>query len=131
MKEPVLCIHVVIDGTYTVKENDRTASMVTFHGYADCENFCGRILPGAVDTQYCDGQDFTLSARYILEGRDRDGKSCRIFIENNGSRGADGKLITKPVVITDSEALSWLSTADLYGTVNDEDGGVRIDIYKS
>ena len=131
MKEPVLCIHVVIDGTYTVKGHDRTANIVLFHGYADCANFCGQILPGAADTQYCGGQGFTLSARYILEGTDSDGEGCRIFIENNGRMDDEGNIVTKPVVITDSKALSWLCTADLYGTVNDEDGGVRIDIYKS
>jgi hypothetical protein len=59
--------------------------MILFHGDADCDNFHGKVLPGGVDTQVqYQGEKRSLSARYILEGTDIDGCSCRIFVENEG-----------------------------------------------
>ena len=76
-----------------------------------------------------DGAATVLSARYILEGVDRDGKDCRIFIENNGSAAENGDMHTTPMIITDSSALSYLETERLSGTIEPWEKGVIIHIF--
>ena len=86
---------------------------------------------GGVDTQKQFGDGVrTLSARYILEGEDYTGKHCHIFIENNGSF-QDGTIKIKPMIFTDSKALSWMMTADMIGTVTGAPNGVRIAFFQA
>ena len=76
MKE-VLTIQVSTWQMIEVKGKTAEAGMILFDGFCDCENFKGRILPGGVDTQksfYPEAR--SLSARYILEGTDRNGKNA-------------------------------------------------------
>lgn len=130
MKE-VLTVHVRITDIQKVDGGESTVQMIAFEGGSDCENFKGRILPGGVDTQKItpDGE-CVLSARYMLEGVDREGHSCKVFIENNGKTRTGEDIITSPVIRTDSKALSYLETADLYGTIEPCEGGVIIHIFE-
>ncbi len=94
---------------------------VLFDGTASGEAFRGRILPGGVDTQI-ENPDGTgsLSARYILEGTDQEGRACRMYIDNKAGLGED---VTYPSCYSDSPALYWLKEATLRGRmVNDGDG---------
>ena len=127
----VLTINVTIDDSHDVSGEAGNARMISFHGESKCDNFTGKILPGGVDTQkyYASGEK-TLSARYILEGKDYTGESCRIFIETNGSIADDGTITTKPVVFTDSKALKWLETANLTGSVEGTRNGVKITFWE-
>lgn len=133
MEKPILVIDVLLDEIFNVEGTVGKATMILFHGSCDCENFKGRILPGGVDTQKeAAGEPRFLSARYILEGKDCDGKECHIFIENNGETAplsGDGVIHTKPIIYTDSEALKWMETADIRGTVTGAPGGVTISLY--
>ena len=130
MAKEELTINVRITGVNEVKGHAGTARMILFDGDAHCDNFNGKILPGGVDTQKdITGEPFKLSARYVLEGTDFEGKECHIFIENNGEVGKDGSLHTVPKVITDSDALSYLENKELFGTIEDIEGGVRIHIF--
>ncbi len=131
MKE-ILTINVNLTDIYEVKGKTAEAVMINFGGDAKSEFFEGVILPGGVDTQ----KEFyperrTLSARYILEGKDMEGEKCRIFIENNGTAD-ENKFVheTTPRIITDSKALSWMETATLKGTLEPKEGGVIIHIFK-
>ena len=117
MESPELVIDVLIDACYTVESGDNGANMITFHGSLDHPAFKGDIMPGGVDTQRKRGDEFTLSARYIIKGKDASGKDASIFIENNGTAGPDGELTTVPTVLTDCEALKYLETAELYGKI--------------
>ncbi len=134
MGELVLTIDVALDNFLEVKGTRGQAAMILFHGKSECDNFTGEILPGGVDTQKQEaGAPRLLSARYILEGTDCEGQRCRIFIENNGeieNPESGETIITKPVIYTDSAALKWMETADLYGTVEGTEGGVVISFYK-
>lgn len=129
--QEILTIQVCIKEVMEVKGIAAEAAMITFEGTCDCENFTGKILPGGVDTQ----KEFypkarMLSARYMLEGVDKEGKECHIFIENNGTANADGIVEkTVPKIITDSECLSWMETADLSGTITTWEKGVMIHIF--
>ncbi len=94
---------------------------ILFDGEAKGSVFQGKILPGGVDTQIIapDGSG-TLSARYMLEGVDRCGNSCRIYVDNHCSLGDE---ITSPRCYSDSPELQWLQNAALKGRmINDEDG---------
>ena len=132
MSEAVLTIDVVLDEIIEVKGDAGQAAMILFHGDCDCDSFKGRILPGGVDTQKeATGEKRLMSARYVLEGVDKDGENCRIFIENNGICEIPGEDVkTTPVIYTDSNALKWLETAQLYGTVQGSPTGVQISFYK-
>ena len=129
--QEILTIQVRTTEFLDVKGSRAEALMITFNGTCDCENFKGKILPGGVDTQ----KEFypeprTLSARYMLEGVDREGKACHIFIENNGVASEKGMVEkTTPRIITDSECLNWMETADLSGTITPWEKGVIIHIF--
>jgi len=128
MKE-VLTLDVRITDTFRVEGTDSSAQMVMFEASCDCENFKGKTMPGAVDTQRLLPENIlSLSARYILEGVDRDGNDCRIFIENNGQAPLGAQMKTSPRVITDSKALAFLEKEELAGLVEPSADGVIIHI---
>ncbi len=111
----VLRIYIKQTGNCQVCGHKAFINMVLFEGECDCENFKGRVLPGGVDTQrYYEEGKGCLSARYMLEGVDKAGKPCKIFIQNEGEHD-NGFLPTTPKIYTDSEQLSWLEDADLTG----------------
>lgn len=125
-KNRILTVDVILDASYRIEEK---VQMILFHGSASGPYFSGEILPGGVDTQKkdADGKWF-LSARYMLKGRDAKGNPAQIFIQNDGT-DADGKLRTKPAVLTDDPELLWMETAELYGEVAPTPDGVRILIF--
>ncbi|MCR5581698.1 MAG: DUF3237 domain-containing protein [Pseudobutyrivibrio sp.] len=123
-----LTITVELGEILDVKGFSGSARMINFTGYCRCDNFTGDIMPGGVDTQRdLDGR-FTLSARYMLKGVDRAGQECSIFIENNGE-GDISEGYTRPCILTDSEALKYLETASLKGTIEPWEKGVIIHIF--
>ena len=130
MKE-VLRVTVTLGKILRVDGTSRSACMIPFSGVAQGPWFQGTILPGGIDTQtLAQGKMLSMSARYMLEGKDDRGKPCRLFIENNGTEEADGSIHTKPVIITDSASLSWMESANLYGTVEGTEENVIIHIFQ-
>lgn len=128
MKE-VLTVNVHITGVEEVKGQSGEACMIFFDGMAEGSGFSGKIGPGGCDTQQqAYGQARFLSARYTLLGTDGEGKSCKVFIENNGSFDSSGNIVTHPKILTDSENLSWLEKTSLTGTIEGQEGGVIIHI---
>ena len=127
----ILTIDVLLKEFNEVKGHKGEALMILFDGYCHSEIFDGVILNGGVDTQKQDaGSNLrTLSARYILQGKDFEGKECRIFIENNGMSDGD-RFTTTPKILTDSEALKELEDTDLVGSISstDEEGHIQIHI---
>ena len=85
--------------------------MIPFGGTVEGELFNGRILPGGVDTQIVDQNGIRhMSARYMLEGVDKTGEQCRIYVDNNG--WFCGEMVmpfkTIPTFFTNSKALAVL-----------------------
>ncbi len=122
MKE-ILTIHIHMEETISIHGNTSDVTAIHFTGYAEGDYFNGTVLPHGIDFQKIKpGSSPELSARYLLEGTDCDGKPCRIAIENNGSSDENGVVRTKPFLVTDSRALAWMETAELTGTITNEDG---------
>ncbi|HKM21109.1 MAG TPA: DUF3237 family protein [Lachnospiraceae bacterium] len=130
MKE-LLYVEVKLDEINGFESDDKAVTMILFHGEAKGEYFTGTILPGGVDTQIREDGVNHLSARYILEGTDCQNQPCKIFIENNGvpDPHTEGRFITVPKIITDSQALKWFETTHLSGEVIATDEMVMIKIY--
>lgn len=120
--ETLMEIQVSLCGTDSI---DSKVVMIPFSAKTDGAYFTGATTTNGVDTQIADSKGgFSLSARYMLKGKDYTGKDCGIFIENNG-RSLDDCV---PFVRTDSEALSFLERADLRAKVRPVDGGVTVHV---
>ena len=121
----LLVIDVACDAPLTVRGNTRDIAVIPFGGTASGPYFHGGITGPGVDTQRI-GKDgaAVLSARYMLEGEDADGRPCRIFIENNGSFEAG----FRPTVVTDSPLLAEWEQLPLAATVTGIPGGVQVRI---
>ncbi|MBR4409442.1 MAG: DUF3237 family protein [Bacteroidales bacterium] len=122
----VLTIKIDIAGAQTVTADSLSITMIPFSGTVDCPNFKGEVLPTGVDTQVGKPTGRTLSARYMIKGKDIKGEDCTIFIENNGDMG---EKYTRPFIVTDSKALSFLNNALLLGQLDFTSGGLTIRIY--
>ena len=85
----------------------------------------GKTVANGVDTQITTADGFSLSARYMLEGKDRKGVRCRLFIENNGT-SLDNCI---PKIHTDSEELAFLENTALKSAVECVENGVVVRIY--
>ncbi|MCF0178039.1 MAG: DUF3237 family protein [Bacteroidales bacterium] len=125
--EEVLTIKVNVTGNNSVTVGDENRVMILFDGEASGPYFTGIIMPGGVDTQKHKGREGSLSARYMLDGKDCDGNACRIFIENNA---VDGAGYTTPTVLTDSKALAWMNSTKLTGRIDASRAGLIIRIYR-
>lgn len=125
MKE-ILTILISITGIANVGNGNQWANMISFGGEAKSEYFCGKVLSGGVDTQTGNDTICYLSARYMLEGIDFKGDSCKIFIENNGN---NKEAYTHPKIITNSKNLYFLNNAELKGKLDMSDNKLTIRIY--
>jgi hypothetical protein len=127
--EVILIINVVLtkESLY-LKGKEMGICMLPFTGTAEGPYFKGQILGEGIDTQriYPDGR-MNLSARYMLEGTDYKGNSCRIFIENEGE-ALDSCI---PQIVTDSEDLQFLSDSKLTSVVTPTEQGVEVKIYRN
>ena len=111
---PVLEIHVETDpaGTVTLTGEIGSVKMIPFKGTVTGSIFNGIVEPCGVDTQITNQNEVRhMSARYMLTGKDKDGRDCHIYVENNGwvTDGARPQPFkTVPTFITDSPALAPL-----------------------
>lgn len=135
--EELFTPHVEIKETISL-ENPQGDSvvMITFTGSATGKYFTGKVLPGGVDTQIIGKHKdrHTLSARYILEGKDFKGDDCKIYIENNGYAIKNPKNVlfrTYPIIITDSNGLSFLNEELVTGEVISTDKGISVKFYRA
>ncbi len=135
--EEVLTVHVQIEKSTELRNNDDdSVVMISFTGTVTGKYFEGTILDGGVDTQIIgrSGDRHSLSARYMLEGKDYTGQPCKIYIENNGDIHKELKTClfrTSPKMITDSKALSFLNSGIFVGEGHSTESGLDIKIYRA
>ena len=125
-KELLMEIRVAIEEAITVEGKEKKIVMIPFTGEASGPYFTGKVIGKGVDTQTI-GKDgrARLSARYMMEGLDREGNTCRVYIENEGT-WEDG---FRPTIITDSPVLSAWEDTEQRAEVEGIEGGVMIRIY--
>jgi hypothetical protein len=108
--------------------------MIPFSGTVKGELFNGRVLPGGVDTQIVNQNGVRhMSARYMLEGVDKNGEQCRIYIDNNGWFPIEMTMPFKtiPTFFTDSKALaSYLHSNKFRTEGHPRPGGVTIKVFE-
>lgn len=122
----LLTVHVTLSEPCTVTGGAKGVVMIPFTGYAEGDYFNGEIIGTGVDTQMIEKDHLvSLSARYMLAGRDHTGEECRIFIENNGS-SLDHCI---PALVTDSRALAAWQQASLVSRVTPAEKGVIVEIF--
>jgi hypothetical protein len=127
-------INVRITGFNQVKTDTTTVNFITFDGDCQAPFFTGKILDGGVDTQKFEkGKPGTLSARYIIKGKDNKGQETSLFIENNGFVNEDGSIETSPFILCDNDELAPLFSKKLTGRIKNVDcpekNRIIIEIY--
>ena len=121
----IMTINVTTYEPISLEGKGSRVVMIPFSAKATGEYFTGETLSVGVDTQITENNAFSLSARYMLEGTDRCGNKCRVFIENNGT-SLDN---CKPKIYTDSEELSFLENSELVANVECVENGVVVKIF--
>lgn len=126
----VMTVTVSDTELYFVEGSTCHVDMQYFTGEVAGEYLNGKITgEGTVVIKDYKEGEMRLCSRYMISGTDTEGKNCSMFIEDNGIVDESGKAVTTPIIITDSDALSWLETADLQGRITDQgDGTKTIDI---
>ncbi len=129
MKELVLSVDVQCHEGISVKGQETEIVMNPITGRAFCEHFNGEIIGTGVDTQKFDlkSEEGILSARYMLQGTDKGGNACRIFIENS-QHDEDG---WHPMIVTDSRYLSEWEHLNMTAAVEGTENGVLVRIYRN
>ena len=127
MRELIVTVNVTIHESQMLEGRNSRVVMIPFSCEAEGKYFSGKSISDGVDTQITTADGFSLSARYMLEGTDKKGKRCRLFIENNGT-SLDNCV---PKIYTDSEELDFLENADLSAEVECVENGVVVRIYIS
>ena len=132
-KEPIIIVHVTVDNQNISRMEmpDGAVAIIPFTGTVEGELFSGKVMPGAADVQITNPAGVRhMCAQYMLEGTDYKGKSCHLFVENNGAFPEDGGMIqTTPMILTDSPNLKFLEETTLRGLVDNEDGNLLIRIF--
>ena len=136
MKKPILEIRIdmTIQGK-TIKTARGDVSMIPFGGIVKSDLFNGIVEPWGVDTQITNHIGIkTLSARYMLTGKDKEGQDCHIYIENNGwldDSKAPGPFRTVPTFLTDSKVLApYLHRNQFIGIGSMEEDGLHIRFFE-
>lgn len=132
--EKLFDINVRITGFNQVKTDTTAVNFITFDGDCQAPFFTGKILDGGVDTQKFEkGKPGTLSARYIIKGKDSKGRDTSLFIENNGFVNEEGSIETSPFILCDNDELAPLFSKKLTGRIKNVDcpekNRIIIEIY--
>ena len=134
MDKLIMEIFVDIDEKMELNSPTGTINMITFTGTVSGAVFSGKLLPGGVDTQLIDVNGIKhMSARYMMEGIDKTGEQCRIYIENNGYFHVDAPkpFKTIPTFYTDSKVLApYLHTNKFRGEGNRDESGLVIKFFE-
>lgn len=126
-REEILTIRVMITRCESVIEGDMQKNDIYFTGYCDTGYFHGAIVPEGCDKQeYINGVQTKIRAEYTLLGIDCNGENCSIHIINQWDRDE-----WRPVVETDSDALSWLNGADLTAVLEYGQNELTVRVFAS
>lgn len=137
MNEPIMTFHIFVDDSQisNMEGPYGAVTMIPFTGRVESELFTGEILPGAVDVQVENpAGSRNMCAKYMFQGKDREGNACHLFVENNGYFSkADRQAAffhACPGFMTDSPVLgAFLCQARFRSEVWPTGNGIEIRIY--
>lgn len=131
----IMTIHVKTEEGITLHSDiGDSVVMIPFTGHVTGPLFQGEIQKGGVDIQVIsqDRKKHSLSARYMIVGKDYVGQDCIIYIENNGNiYEPNNKYLfrTYPQIITSSPTLKYIESEILVAEGTADVNGVLINIY--
>ena len=137
MKKPVFDIKIESNGpSLEMKVENGEVVMIPFRGSVNSDLFQGIVEPCGVETQIVNAAGVRhMSARYMLTGRDPEGKEAHIYIENNGwfdDAHRSMPFRTVPTFLTDSAALApLLYGSQFYGEGHMLEDGLHILFFKA
>ena len=135
-KKLVMSIRIEANGPAVhMKGTNAEVLMIPFKGSVESGLFTGIVEPCGVDTQIVNAAGVRhMSARYMLTGKDCDGRDAHIYIENNGwfdDAHKPAPFHTVPTIYTDRERLAPFFHRSAFMTEGvDEGQGLHIDIYE-
>lgn len=135
-RKPVMSIKIVMNGpSVHMKGENAEVLMIPFKGRVESDIFTGIVEPCGVDTQIVNAAGVRhMSARYMLTGKDGQGKEAHIYIENNGwfsEAAGHVPFRTVPAFYTDSSLLApYLHRNQFVAEGVDREDGFYIEIYE-
>ncbi len=124
-KREIINVDVKLTGHKLTRKGRYTKLVLPFEGTASSKWLYGTIEDGANDTQERKGyKPICFKADYVISGKDYLNAPCKVHVVNqNDGTG------WKPTVETDSEALSFLNSADCDAVLEDRKGGPIVRIF--
>ncbi|MCR5796539.1 MAG: family 43 glycosylhydrolase [Eubacterium sp.] len=109
----IVCLNLNVLKKTSLKGHSEDVELISVSGESSTEYFKGKIKNETTIVKKIEhGNIRNLDARFILEGEDNTGKSCKIFLEINGiSREISDKFEAR--ITTDSDELQWVTNAEL------------------
>lgn len=135
-KKAIMDIWIEANGPALHMEGENAqVEMIPFKGIVKSPVFNGIVEPCGVDTQIVNAVHVRhMSARYMLTGKDSEGKEVHIYVENNGWFDDINKSMpfhTIPTFYTDSAALqAYLHSSRFEGEGVMEEDGLHIYFYE-
>lgn len=114
-------------------ENGKVA-ILPFTATVESKLFTGKTLPGAADIQVTNATGIRhMCAKYMFEGKDAEGKDCKLFVENNGffEPGSQPRPFHAcPTFLTDSKVLGdYLHSSNFRTEGHGTPEGVLIKVF--
>ena len=135
-RKPILDIKIEANGPAVHLDGENgEVLMIPFKGRVDGDIFRGVVEPCGVDTQLVNAAHVRhMSARYMLSGTDADGRTCHIYVENNGwfdDLAHTMPFHTVPTFYTDSPELAvYLHRNQFVGEGVEAADGLHIRFYE-
>lgn len=134
--KPIMEFNILVnhDGISKMESAVGKVTIIPFTGDVQSKLFSGRVLPGAADIQVTNAAGIRhMCARYMFEGTDYTGASCRLFVENNGYFERDHQprpFEAMPAFMTDSPILAgYLHGRHFRTEGHPSDAGVTIKVF--
>ena len=135
--EPIMIFKVTLDPAdiTEMKTPLGAVSFLPFTAAVESDIFTGGTRPGAVDVQQENAAGIrNMCAKYIFEGVDKEGRACRLFVENNAyftpADDPGAVLPACPRFLTDSPILGeYLHQPRFRSEVRPAPGGVEIWVF--
>lgn len=134
--KPIMEFNILVnrEKISTMETTVGKVTIIPFSGDVASPLFSGRILPGAADIQVTNAAGIRhMCARYMFEGTDYTGASCRLFVENNGYFERDHQprpFEAMPAFMTDSPALAkYLHGSHFRTEGHPSESGVTIKVF--